>query len=229
MQVEHYAIPRRAKRRRAAAQRRRVVRQRRAQPSYGRRATSRELKFFDTDVDDAAIAGLMTINNLTIIPQGTTESTRIGRKLRVRRISWKYQITIAAKTDASLTADIVKCMLVWDKQTNKAEYTALDMIETDVWDAFRNLANSKRFVVLHTEDIELGVTGAAASGAAFVFGGVKKYVIGNKNCDIPIEYNNSSTDGAITSVTQNNLYWVTQSTAGVSAGIGTVRLRFSDD
>ncbi len=117
MEVEHYAPARRraGKRRRAAKQKRRV-RQRRAQPvSYGRRATSRELKFFDTDVNDAVIAGTMTINNLTIIPQGTTESTRIGRKVRVRKISWKYQILLDAKTVATTTSDIVKCMLVLDK------------------------------------------------------------------------------------------------------------------
>ncbi len=38
---------------------------------YGRFAgPGGEKKFFDTDVDDAVVSGSMTINNLTVVPEG---------------------------------------------------------------------------------------------------------------------------------------------------------------
>ncbi len=187
-----------------------------------------ELKFHDVTIDDAVVAATMTINNLTIIAQDTTESTRIRRKCNIHSIHWKYNMSLPVATSAGSTADIVKVMLVLDMQTNGAAFAATDLIETDVWDAFRNLSNSKRFRVLYSKDIQFKAGGAAPSGAAFVFSEDIKYIIGNKTVNIPIEYDNSVTTGAIGSVKSNNLYWVTQSISGLIGATGTVRLRFSD-
>ncbi len=196
---------------------------------YGRFAgPDAELKFHDVSVTDATIASVMTINNLTIIPQDTTESTRIGRKIVIRKIHWKYSMTLPVAVGAGSTSDIVKVMLVLDQQTNGAAFAATDLIETDIWSAFRNLSNSKRFRVLYSKNIQFKAGGATPSGAAHVFSEDMKYVVGNKTCNIPIEYDNTAQTGAIGTVRSNNLYWVTQSISGIIGGVGTVRLRFSD-
>lgn len=236
MIVEQFRPPRRtgAKRRRGARRvvkrtRRFVVGRDQTSGYYGRFSRAGgEMKFHDVSVDDAVIAATMTINNLTIIAQGNNESQRIGRKITIKKISWKYRIALNSKTDADQTADNVRFMLVQDIQTNGAQFTALNLLETDTWQSFRNLANSSRFRVLMTKDVSVNVTGAAPSGAAFAFGTANAITIGNKACSIPIEYDNSATTGAIATVRSNNLYWVTQSSNGVTVGVGNVRLRYND-
>ncbi len=190
-----------------------------------------ELKFFDTTIDDAAIAATMTINNLTVVPQGTSESTRIGRKMTVRKILWKYTMTLAASAANTSTSDNVKVMLVQDTQTNGAQFAAAQLIDTDVWDSFRNLANSTRFRVLYSKDIRFVSMSGSGRGTTdtLAFGEDIHTLTGSKSCNIPIEYDNSATDGSIGTVRTNNLYWVTQSTSGFCSSLGTARIRFSDN
>ncbi len=195
---------------------------------YGRFANGGEMKFFDTDVTDASITLAQTINNLTIIPQNNTESGRVGRKIVIKKIHGKGFLILNAATVAANTSVTVKFMLVQDMQTNGAVYTGTDLLETDNIEAFRNLANSTRFKVLWSKTVNMAADGAAASGAAFVFGQHERWIVMNKSCYIPMEYDNSVTTGAIASVRSNNIYWVTQSSSQVAKFTGTVRLRYSD-
>ncbi len=189
-----------------------------------------EKKFFDTDVDDATIGSMMTINNLCIIPEGVGESERVGRKLRICNIYWKYSITLKTTATAANTSDIVKVMLVHDKQTNGEEFTALDLLDLDAWESFRNLANASRFQVLMSQDIAMNTQSGSGRGTTdtLSYGEAVQFITGGKEVSIPIEYDNSANTGVITTIRTNNLYWVTQSTAAICTGLGTVRLRYTD-
>ncbi len=196
---------------------------------YGRFAgPSGELKFFDTDLDDAVVVVGMAIYNLTIVPEGNGESDRIGRKMTIKRIHIRGNVSIAANATMANSSDTVIGMLVQDTQTNGAQYTAADLLDTDSFKSFRNLANSKRFKILHKVIFDLKVGGAAPSGAALLHGEDVISINVNKNVSIPIEYDNSANTGVITSVRTNNLYWVTQSSAGVSSIIANARIRYTD-
>jgi hypothetical protein len=196
---------------------------------YGRfRRGSPEKKFHDVDVDDATISAAMTINNLTVIPEGNGESERIGRKITITNIYWRYALELNSKTAIADTSDIVKVMLVQDTQTNGAQFAATDLLETDEWKSFRNLANSKRFRVLYSESFAMQIQGATPTGAAYATGEDVKIVEGSRKCNITIEYDNSASTGAIATVKSNNLYWVTQSRKGVTPGHGNIRLRYTD-
>lgn len=196
---------------------------------YGRYVGSHaEKKFFDTDVNDAVVTAAMDIHQLCIIPEGNGESDRIGRKINVKSIHIKGILRMAAATGATSTSDQVICMLIQDTQTNGTEFSAVNLLDTDEFKSFRNLANSQRFVTLFKKVYNIGVSGAAASGAAFVFGEAMRGINVNKYCDIPIEYDNSATSGVITSVRSNNLYWVTQSSDGVCGITANARIRYTD-
>ncbi len=192
--------------------------------------SSGEKKFFDTDVADATITAAMTINNLTIIPEGNGESDRVGRKITVTDIYWKYIIRLVGATAVINTSDIVKLMLVQDTQTNGAQFVAANLLDTDTWESFRNLSNGKRFNVLFSENVPVAAHSGSGRGTTdtLAFGEDRKYSVGSRKCNIPIEYDNSATSGVITSVRSNNLYWVTQSLDGITVGVGTVRLRYTD-
>ncbi len=192
--------------------------------------SSGEKKFFDTDVDDATITAAMTINNLTVIPEENGESDRVGRKITITDIYWKYIIRLPGATAVISTSDVVKLMLVQDTQTNGAAFTALNLLDTDVWESFRNLSNGKRFNVLFSEDIRVVAHSGSGRGTTdtLAFGEDRTFAVGSRKVKIPIEYDNSATTGVITSVRSNNIYWVTQSLDGICIGVGTVRLRYTD-
>lgn len=200
---------------------------------YGRMtgAGAVERKFLDTDVG-AGIGGVaptMEFSNLCVVPQGDEESQRIGRKIRVKSVDFKGTLTLAPATVATSTSDNIRVMLVLDTQTNGAQFAATDLLETDSYFSFNNLANSGRFRVLKKLQYSLSAQGAAATGAAFTFGEVTRNISFHHNCDVPIEYDNSANTGAITTVRSNNLFIVTQASTGNIVTIaGDARIRYSD-
>ncbi len=195
---------------------------------YGRFATGGEMKFFDSDVSDAPVGATLTINLLTIIPEGNGESERIGRKITLKRVSVLYEMKLSATTAASSTSETVRCMLIQDTQTNGAAFIAADLLDTDVMSSFNNLANSSRFKILFKQEFSFKAGGAAPSGAAYIFSEDQKYLRMTKKVNIPMEYDNSATTGVITSIRSNNLYWCTQATGATITSVGKVRVRYTD-
>ncbi len=109
---------------------------------------SQELKFLDTDVVDAQINNTMTFFNPMIIPQGDTESERIGRKVIIKSLSIKGTLTLTGAIATANTSSLVTMKVVQDTQTNKNLFGATDLLETDTFDSFNQLANRNRFRVL---------------------------------------------------------------------------------
>ncbi len=198
---------------------------------YGRYSGTRpEKKFLDTTITDAAISTTMTITNLTVIPEGNGESERIGRKVTIKNVHVKGIVVLNDQTSASLTTSQVIMMLVQDTQTNGAQFTATDLLDTDNFHSFRNLANSGRFKVLYKKTLNMKSPGGSGRGTTdtLAFSEDIRQINVNKTCNIEMEYDNSATTGAIATVRSNNLYWVTQSSAGVTQSVGTARIRYAD-
>lgn len=195
-----------------------------------RRLPSGELKFLDTNIDDANIATTMTIFNLGVIAQGDTESQRVGRKITVKKIHVHGILKLlSSSASPPVTSDTVKFTLVQDQQTNGAVFAATKLLETDDINSFQALANSGRFKVLATKKISVTSPGVGQDAAGtYDTIPVDKCVDFNVKCEVPISYDDSVTTGAITSVMTNNLYWTVQSRDGRCSFVGTCRLRYSD-
>lgn len=198
---------------------------------YGRFATAAtpgtgELKFFDSDTNDALIAQTGTIlgtGSQCLVPQGVTESTRIGRKMTIRSINWRYNLTLATSTTTTADGDTVRLILYLDKQCNGATAAVTDILETAEYQSFNNLSNKDRFTILadrhHTLNsgsaLTLNIQGVQENGSFF------------KKCALPIEY--SSTTGAISEIRSNNIGILTVSkNDNLVALDGRMRIRFSD-
>lgn len=188
-----------------------------------------EKKFLDTAISDATAAATMTMYNICIVPQGDTESQRVGRKITVKAIQLRGSLSLLGATDVTNTSCQVRMRIVCDTQTNGAAFTATDLLETDAINSFSNLANRSRFVVLKDRTFALKAGGACATGAAYAFSEDIVVIDTYKGCNIPIEYDNSATTGAITTVRSNSL-WITFqcSTAEIVAVSGTARIRYVD-
>ncbi len=189
-----------------------------------------ELKFHDVDLDDALIASGGTVTpTINIIPQGVTEVQRIGRRCTIKRIGWRYTLSIAEQDAQStpVSADSIRMILFVDKQANGATATITDVLESANFQAFNNLANKGRFRVLmdrtHTiQPVTLASDGAGVVSSAAVRQDYEFF----KECDLPIEFNAAT--GAITEIRSNNLGVLVISTAGVTNLDSKFRLRFTD-
>lgn len=197
-----------------------------------RLASVNETKFLDTTLSGfGTVSSTMEFLNLNIIPQGNTESERIGRKCVLTRVDVKGQLLMDATATAAATSDVVKIMLVCDKQTNLAQFAAIDLLETDSIAAFRNLSNTSRFKVLATKTFSINATAGSGRGSTdtLSYGEETVWFTMGANLNLPIEFNNVAATGAVTTQTSNSLWIVTQSTSGlIGLNVGTARVRFID-
>ncbi len=187
-----------------------------------------ELKFHDLDLDDALIASGGTItNSLNLIAQGTTESTRIGRKCNVRSIAWRFALELPEGTDDTKTSDVARVMLYLDKQANGATAAVTDILESADYQSFNNLANKSRFRTLMDRTYVLNSSAGGTSAASTdQWGAVTIDDTWFHKCNVPIEFD--STAGAITEIRSNNFGVLLISLSGNIKFDSKIRVRFSD-
>lgn len=193
----------------------------------GRRATSQgEHKFFDTALSFSfdTTTEVPATGQLVLIPQGVTESNRIGRKCNITSILIKGKVSLAPGA-AATAATNAYLYVVEDMQTNGAAAAVTDVFTGNVSQSLvRNLANSSRFRILHKEVFSMN----PGAGATTALNEHVTWMEWYKKCNIPIEY--SSTTGAITEIRSNNIFLVAGSDNGddnVSFS-GVCRVRFID-
>ncbi len=201
---------------------------------YGRfSGRNAEYKFFDTVLafNFDATAEVPATGQLNLIPQGITESTRVGRKCTIRSIQIRGMYAYAPGASAS-SAAMSYLYLVLDKQANGAAAAASGdggvFTGTTLSEAMLNLSESHRFVVLK-KWIQPHVPTAGATTAYNVVTHKLEY---HKRCMIPIEFSN--TTGAIAEIRSMNLFLIAGAD-GVGAAFddltsfqGKCRVRFSD-
>ncbi len=198
---------------------------------YGRFAgANAELKFKDTTVDDAIIAanGVIT-DSVNLIGQGTGESQRIGRKCTIRSILWRGALSIPRlETEGSPGAsERFRLIMYQDKQANGAAATQAGILETTIYDSYRNLSNSGRFVILMDKFVCLNYqTLSHHADNSFSMAENQRQFQYYKKCSIPLEFDN--TVGAITELRSNNIGLLIVSEGGTGALLSQVRMRFSD-
>ncbi len=201
---------------------------------YGRFAgAGGEAKFLDTDLDAVfdIVTATMESANLNIIPQGNTESERIGRKVVLTRVDIKGVLTLPTTATATKTSDIVRLLLVCDKQTNGGTFTGTNLWETDSFSSFNNLANSTRFKILKSKIFIFNASAGSGRGSTdtLSYGDVVKPFKFNVKLNLPIEFDNSATSGVVTTQRSNSLWLVSQSVdANVTMTLATSRVRFID-
>jgi len=190
-----------------------------------------EVKFHDVDVDDASVAqaGTILIDSLVKIAQGTGESQRDGRKILVTAIGWKFNLSMQFSENTGQPADdVVRIMLYLDKQANGATAAVTDLLETDNYQSFNNLANRGRFKTLMDRTYTLNRTaGGGDVGAANTnWAGFEIDDSFYKKCAIPVEF--SAAAGAITEIRSNNIgVLIISKTGAVGVLDSKARIRFT--
>lgn len=193
---------------------------------YGRYNTKpTELKFHDVDLDDAVVAtGGTIVPTINIIPQGTTEIQRIGRKCTITQIGWKYNYTLPNTDVQTGTADVFRMIMYQDKQCNGATATVTGILESADYQSFNNLVNSGRFRTLCDKTFVISSSAGAYDGTNDEFGVVERHGTFYKKCNIPLEFDD--TTGALTEIRSNNLGVLLISKTGLVGFVSKIRLRF---
>ncbi len=233
MEQKMALVPIRTKKKRKYAQGRRLAKRQRGYARlggyYGRfrgrpSSASGEWKFHDGEVNQLAVAtaGNVTIT-INIIPQGVTESTRVGRKCTVRSIGWRYNITLHPQVLMLSTSDSVRVLMLLDKQANGGGIAVGDLLESANYQSFNNLSNSGRFRVLH--DVTHSLKAQSAIAGPDTGEDTVNYSF-FKKCVVPIEF--SGVNGVMGEIRSNNLAVILISHSGLCEFDSKFRLRFSD-
>lgn len=173
-----------------------------------------ESKYFDTTTSASFDStGEALVPSINLVPQGVTESQRIGRKIVVTDIHFQGLVTWGVGSASTFPNSYVRMALVVDHQANGAAPTYTDVYKADGVFQFRNLANSKRFTVLKewrlVPENSIASTSDNWASSAVDVRSSPTPVEYHKKCSIPIEFD--STTGAITEITQNNIVLLAES------------------
>ncbi len=195
---------------------------------YFTKSNNFEKKFHDIATTDAVIAATWSFTAaLLTIAQGTGESQRIGRKITITNIGWRFNFELPTSTAATQSADLIRMMLILDKQCNGAAPSVADVLEEDLLIGFNNLSNRKRFRTLMDRSYEIGANGMAGDGTANDTALATIQDTFWKKCNIPIEY--SGTAGTITEIKSNNILCLVVTTNGLAGLDGRMRFRYTDN
>lgn len=197
---------------------------------YARRQSGKELKYFDTALSFTfdTTGEVPATGQLLTIAQGVDENQRVGRKCVIKSIQLRGS-TVGVPAAAASFATTVYLYVVLDKQCNGAAAAVTDVFTSaDLSKAFRVLDNQDRFVILK----KLRMRHVSQAGVTTAYNVTNIPFDFYKKCNIPIEYDNSVTTGAIGSIRSNNIFLIagadSQSDDLVTLG-GNCRVRFSDN
>ncbi|AEF58776.1 coat protein [Mosquito VEM virus SDRBAJ] len=185
-----------------------------------------ENKFFDTALGFSfdSTGEVPATGQLNLIPQGVTESTRVGRSCILKSIQIKGRLRFdpGAAADSSTIAYLY---LVQDSQCNGAAAAVTDVLTSATMaGAIVNMDNSQRFRILKKWTWALN----SASGVSTAYNTVDRAIDYYRKCHIPLDF--SSTTGAIGEIRSNNVFLLAGSadTDDLVAFSGVARVRFSD-
>ncbi len=154
----------------------------------------REKKFVDKDAQDSS-SNTITITPITLIGQGDSASSREGNKIVLTSLQMKYTF----KQSTAAIATRCRVMLVLDKQTNGAVFTAGELLQsTSLGTAIvspLNLDGAFRFKVLYNKVHTLSSEGS-----------VVQYSEMFKKMNIQARYSGSG--GAQSNILSSGLYIV---------------------
>jgi len=121
----------------------------------------KELKTVDTGTLNQLIDGTGDTVLLNGIAAGTDYTNRIGRKVILRSILARF--TVLPGSTSVVTGDSVRVLIVYDSQSNGAQPTVADILNTANFLEPMNLSNRDRFKVLFDKQVPMNATVYAAA------------------------------------------------------------------
>ncbi len=208
-------------------------------PRYG--FHSSETKFKDAELGITTITSSWatynptTLDSLTSVAQGSTESTHLGRTMYMVSLHLKGEFFYVASESqtAPIAGAVIRYVIVMDTDTKGAEVTATDVFDAgqteDVF-AFRNLQHTSRLKVFVDRSFVINPNNTN-EGAVNVFANaaVRRTFKVNLKFKTPIRVLFKGLTAVVASVVDNSFHFLALSPAGAVISVQyQVRLRFKD-
>jgi len=193
-------------------------------PYRGRKTEGEaEWKFLDTDETTGIIpvTGIVCPDIVTI-SQGPGPNQRVGRKVMLKSIDIRGQLQLQVALVPTDASDIIRLMVVQDKQANGAAFTVTDVLTTGKWLQHTNLEQEDRFRILcdNTYNMDNPYGPRCENSLPYRI---------NIKLNIPIYYDNTSTTGQIQTQQSNSIAVLLVSEGGVTRHEYACRIRYSDE
>ncbi len=200
---------------------------------YPRGRVMQELKFKDVATSVTAITAPTVVYVIfPVIPVGADEDERLGRAIIMRKMFSRFIIKRTDENDASLASDIVRIMVVMDKQSNGTLASGLNptkILSTSDLTSFNNLGNRYRFRTMYDKVFTMNAQCAYGDGTTNETGLLYKYgKISLPYLNCPIEYN--SVGAGIEAEVNSCTFWLlvfSEVAQGTTVTLNT-RWRWSD-
>lgn len=166
------------------------------------RSKTDELKNVDT-LANVTIVASQTAASLALlngIDDGNTAITRIGRKVVLTSLSYRWRGSLATTTVGSSG---LRLLIVYDRQANAAAPVATDILTQDTIEAMMNLNNSKRFKIITDQIIEC--CGTQGPQSWNIKGHIQFEKPNKGKAGLEQTFNSAST-ATITSITTGSIY-----------------------
>lgn len=201
--------------------------------SGGYNRSTMEKKFLDTTIATTAVTdtGVILNSSLNVIPQGDSQSERIGRKATIKNIYLDGNITQPVQTATGNMSNVIRIIVYLDKQCNGAAATVGQILQFQDENAFRNMEYVDRFQILYDKKHLVNTTAMGVlTGPVYSTPSVRKRVKFAKKCNIPIFWNSAATTGVIATITSNNIGIMAISNVSNSSFVdATCRIRYVDN
>lgn len=117
------------------------------------KSNNAEAKFYDVTFTASPLLAAPTINNISNMAQGLTESTRIGNSIKVKDLVLRYQI---APNYTGFAYENIRLMIIVDKMQDGVAPTAAEIFQnTGFYNSPLNKNFTDRFALLKDQYIDL--------------------------------------------------------------------------
>lgn len=172
-----------------------------------------EHKFLDATRTLITVAetGTDLINSHNVVPQGNTQSQRIGRKIVIKALHVKGHYHLNSTNIFQQADQRLRLIFAVDKQTNgavalRSQVISFGLASVEI-NAFRNLANLSRFHILYDRVFNMPndavLQDAATTGDTLPKSWGFQFT---KRMNLTIEYDASATTGVISTQRTNNIF-----------------------
>ncbi len=227
-----------------ATTRRRSRKRKRYGGIYARRTSAKtfteEKKFNDTELTSTALTTSWTTKEnatmdcISAVAQGTTESTHLGRVYYIHSMHLKGEVVAAVNESQTAPLDDIhiRVAIVLDTQTNKTQMVATDAMDAGQSNdllAFRNLHGVQRFKYFMDKTF-IVVRPNTNEGASNLFANhnVIRPFTWNKRFKTPIKVVTSATTAVVGSIVDNSFHVIAIADRTGSFINYQVRIRYTD-
>ncbi len=199
-----------------------------------------ETKFSDAELTSTALSTAWqtlnptTLDSLTSVAQGTTESTHLGRTMYMTSLHLRGEFFVSvSEADPAPSPDAVcRFAIVLDTETKADEATATEVFDagqTSDRFAFRNLQHTSRLRVYHDKTMVIRPDVMNEGGInSFANSTRTHYFKVNLKFKKPIRVLFTGTTAVVGSIVDNSFHFVAVASSALVSVSYQVRLRFKD-